>query len=249
MVLFTPLHTDTPQAPQFTRDNITCFKVTNESAQCRIHWTEPANKDSFDLDHYQLSVGNKKVNIDAKENTVIISVQMGANVTLDITAFDRCGKMSANASNNTILFNPNDFVETTDKSDKSSYPTASTMSPSKSCGQSGGVNAAFAILALLVTILFIWGIMATVLAIKWKIKGKYEKVRRQYYIYMGTYKLCILTITKHPVHYITYNFEINVRKLMRRCLSHLLNLLHYIFVKIASSDAKSKTRSSSMNKG
>ena len=171
MASFTPLCADTPQAPQLIKDNMTCFRVTNMSAQCRICWTEPANKDSFDLDHYQLSVGNDKMNIDAKENEVIISVKMGANITLGITAFDRCGKMSANASNNTIPFNPSDFVETTDKPSESNR---SIPSSSKSCGQSGGANAAFAIMALLVATFFIWSITTTVLLVIKQQKTKEE---------------------------------------------------------------------------
>ena len=167
---FLPLCTDIPQAPQFIGDNITCFGVTNESAQCRIQWTEPANRDSFDLDHYQLTVGSDIMNIDAKENTVIISIQMGANITLGITAVDRCGMMSA--SNNTISFNSSVYMESIDE--PYTNPTA-VESINKSCGWSESVNAGFAILALLVATFFTWSIIATVLAIKqWKTKWNYS---------------------------------------------------------------------------
>ena len=55
--------------------------------------------EAFDLDHYELIVGNHTMNIDAKENVVIILLFIEKEaVVANIMAVDRCGKKSINSS-------------------------------------------------------------------------------------------------------------------------------------------------------
>ena len=69
---------------------------SNNSVFYRIQWIQPNNVETFDLDHYELIVGNHTMNIDAKETAVIVSLIMKkeANVFAYIMAVDRCGKKS-----------------------------------------------------------------------------------------------------------------------------------------------------------
>ena len=55
--------------------------------------------EAFDLDHYELIVGNHTMNIDAKENVIIIPLFTEKEaVVANIMAVDRCGKKSINSS-------------------------------------------------------------------------------------------------------------------------------------------------------
>ena len=140
-----------------------CFGI-NESSQCRIQWTEPANNDSFDLDHYQLSVGSDIMNIDAKENTVIISVPTVANISLGIIAVDRCGVKSA-SSNITLPVNSSNYCTDSIVKPSTNLTQQKNMTIPKTCAQSSGVSAAFAILALIIIVLFITSIVLTIIII------------------------------------------------------------------------------------
>lgn len=65
-----------------------------------IQWAKPNNTEAFDLDHYELRVGNHTTNIDAKENAVIVSLIMKKEIVMvaNIVAVDRCGKKSNSSS-------------------------------------------------------------------------------------------------------------------------------------------------------
>ena len=84
---------------------------TNDSTLYHIEWLPPRNVRALDLDHYELIVGNYTMNIDAKENAVIISLTVTKEplkLVTNIVAVDRCGRKSIGSSeviNTTSLFN------------------------------------------------------------------------------------------------------------------------------------------------
>ena len=102
------------------------------------------------------------MNIDAKENTVIISVQIVANISLGIIAVDRCGVKSASSSI-TLPVNSSNYC--TDGIVKPSTNLTQQNIMSTSCAQSSGVSAAFAILVLIIIALFVISIVLVIFVI------------------------------------------------------------------------------------
>lgn len=87
-------HVERPQSPQFEFIEIlycgTTVTDTNNSVQYLIRWLPPSNINKFDLNHYELTVGNETIR--AKENSVILSIKNKPFVS--INAVDRCGNKS-----------------------------------------------------------------------------------------------------------------------------------------------------------
>ena len=157
MILLNVLRTETPEPPRFTENE--CLGSTNASAQYRVQWKEPSNIDSFDLDHYQLTVGNDTMNIDAKENTVTVSVKTGTRTQLSIIAIDRCGVESAN-SNTTITVDSSTCMEGLD-------PGITSRLTGSTCVLSSSATAGITVLVLLIVALnLIWSVIVIVLIVK-----------------------------------------------------------------------------------
>ena len=80
-----------------------------------IQWALPKNMEAFDLDHYKLIVGNLTVNIDAKENELIILLttdkEMPNKIIANIIAIDRCGRKSDSNSMPLPILTPTDGLE------------------------------------------------------------------------------------------------------------------------------------------
>ena len=102
---------------------------TNSSALFHIQWELPKNMEAFDLGHYELIVGNLTVNIDAKENELIISLtikkEMPSKIIANIKAIDRCGKKSNSNSMPLPILSPIDGLE--------NNPSTSTSTTSCIC--------------------------------------------------------------------------------------------------------------------
>ena len=96
------ISTEIPQPPELTEITQLGTSDTNnsESVLYHIQWAQPSNVEAFDLDHYELIVGNHTMNIDAKENAVIFPLIMKKEIIMVayIMAVDRCGKKSNRGS-------------------------------------------------------------------------------------------------------------------------------------------------------
>ena len=64
------------------------------TTQYHLKWDPPDNMAEFDLDHYELIVGEREINIDSSENDVIVSVGVGNLLSLNLTTVDKCGQKS-----------------------------------------------------------------------------------------------------------------------------------------------------------
>lgn len=94
MTLCNDSHVERPQSPQLEFIEVLYCGITvtdtNNSVQYLIRWLPPSNINKFDLNHYELTIGNETIR--AKENSVILSIKNKPFVS--INAVDRCGNKS-----------------------------------------------------------------------------------------------------------------------------------------------------------
>ena len=136
---------------------MTCLGCSNNSIQYKVQWTQPGNIDSFDLDHYELAVGDDVMNVDAKENSLIVSINTSIPSTeLTLIAVDRCG-MNSPIQYMTIGANCSICMES-----KPSVPRVSNTTH-MDCTLSGGATAGIAVTCIIIfLLLLVWAFIATV---------------------------------------------------------------------------------------